>query len=151
MSTSQPPPKTFSLQDTLPRLPIPELKDTARLYLQTLRPVLTPEEYTQSEANVTEFIKAGGAGEIRQTRLHQVDKEEPNSWLERWWLSLAYHGWREAVMINSNWFMSLRNHPETPAELLRGEKMTAQFTDFQVKRAAGFVSNLLNYKAQLDT
>ncbi|KAI8820719.1 acyltransferase ChoActase/COT/CPT [Fimicolochytrium jonesii] len=153
------PPKTFSLQETLPRLPIPPLEETAARYLQTLVPILTPEEYKKSEAIVHDFIKPGGLGHDLQTRLREHDRREPNSWLERWWLSLAYHGWREAVMINSNWYMVLRDHPETPKELMprKGEGKeravvpSAGFTKFQVKRAAGLVNNLLDYKDMIDT
>ncbi|KAI8593385.1 acyltransferase ChoActase/COT/CPT [Geranomyces variabilis] len=148
-SPSQRAPRTFDLQDTLPRLPIPPLKETADRYLRTLRPLLSESQYASSAAAVAEFVKEnGGLGHVLQDRLRQVDAEEPNSWLERWWLALAYHGWRESVMINSNWYMVLRDHPDGPKAgepLLKG-----QFSEHQVRRAAGMASNLLNYKDGID-
>ncbi|KAI8916733.1 acyltransferase ChoActase/COT/CPT [Powellomyces hirtus] len=145
-----PAPKTFSFQDKLPRLPIPPLQETADRYLKTLRPLLSKAEFEASEKNVREFVKEGGLGHELQRRLQEVDRQEPNSWLERWWLALAYHGWRESVMINSNWYMLLRDHPETPKELLDGPRLKGQFTAFQVKRAAGLVTNMLNYKDAIE-
>ncbi|TPX71179.1 hypothetical protein SpCBS45565_g01373 [Spizellomyces sp. 'palustris'] len=149
-----PAPRTFSLQSKLARLPIPPLEETAERYLQTLRPVLSQEEFAHSEAAVREFIKPGGLGHTLQQRLLEHDKNEPNSWLERWWLRLAYHSWREGLMVNSNWYMLGRDHPETPKELIT-EKSSArkngQYTGFQLRRAAGLITNLLDYKNLLDT
>lgn len=55
-------------------------------------------------------------------------------------------------MVNSNWYILVRDHPETPKDLLEdGNKKNGVFTEFQVKRAAGLINNLLNYKDLLDT
>ncbi|KAI9096994.1 acyltransferase ChoActase/COT/CPT [Phlyctochytrium arcticum] len=150
-NTGKTAPKTFSLQSTLPRLPIPSLTETATRYVNSLRPLLSPSELKHSEQLVQDFIRPGGLGETLQQRLEAHDKAEPNSWLERWWLKLAYHSWREPLMINSNWYMIMRDHPETPSELLSGsDRRSGQYTPFQLTRAAGFISNLLTYKDMVD-
>ncbi|KAJ3184004.1 hypothetical protein HDU85_001855 [Gaertneriomyces sp. JEL0708] len=152
MSAKQP--KTFELQSTLPRLPIPPLKETVERYLETARPLLSPEEFARTKAAATTFLQPGGIGEQLQHRLIDHDKGEKNSWLERWWLQLAYHSWREGLMINSNWYMIARDHPNTPSDLLTENspaRKDATITDFQLHRAAGLASLLLDYKERIDT
>ena len=46
----------------LPKLPLPKLQDTCEKYLKTLKPLLQPEEYSNTEKNVSNFLK--GEGEI---------------------------------------------------------------------------------------
>jgi len=150
---SHPPPPTFSNQSKLPRLPIPPLEATAEKYLKTLKPLLTDQEFHHSEKAVKEFIKPGGLGHELQKRLIEHDKHEPYSWLERWWLRLAYHSWREPELINVNWWLLGMNKPYHPKELLKvGGDATKKgtFTKYQIQRAAGLINNYLNYKEALD-
>ncbi|KAI9138798.1 acyltransferase ChoActase/COT/CPT [Paraphysoderma sedebokerense] len=147
-------PRTFANQDKLPRLPIPSLEETAQKYLQTLRPVLSPAEYEKSAALVSEFIKPNGLGPVLQSRLIAHDKAQPNSWLEEWWLTKIYLEWREALMINSNWWILFKDHPMQPKELFEinhGRMGKGEFTAFQLKRAAGLISNALNYKEFIES
>jgi carnitine O-acetyltransferase len=51
---------TFAAQDSLPKLPIPDLEATARRYLQALDPLQTAREHADSERAVTEFLNADG-------------------------------------------------------------------------------------------
>jgi carnitine O-acetyltransferase len=51
---------TFAAQDSLPKLPIPNLEDTARRYLQALDPLQTAREHADSERAVTEFLNTDG-------------------------------------------------------------------------------------------
>lgn len=66
---------------------------------------------------------------------------------------LAYHSWRESVLINSNWFILFRDHPNHPKELLTdgsSKRVEGRFSEFQIYRAAGVISNYLNYKEMLE-
>lgn len=69
-------PKTFSNQNIIPRLPIPTLQETAERYKKSLLPILKPEDYARAANEVNVFVKAGGLGEVLQTRLHELDKVE---------------------------------------------------------------------------
>ena len=40
-------------QDSLPRLPVPTLEDTAKRYLKTLHPLLSPEELAASKKEIS--------------------------------------------------------------------------------------------------
>lgn len=51
---------TFAYQDGLPKLPIPELADTCRKYLDAVRPLQTDREHQETKAAVREFLKTDG-------------------------------------------------------------------------------------------
>lgn len=51
---------TFAAQDTLPKLPIPELSSTLDKYLEALRPLQTPRERAETEHAVKDFLATDG-------------------------------------------------------------------------------------------
>lgn len=51
---------TFANQDALPKLPVPNLEDTCRRYLESLSPLQSPREQAESKAAVEEFLKTDG-------------------------------------------------------------------------------------------
>lgn len=51
---------TFAAQDSLPKLPIPDLEATAQRYLKALDPLQTAREHADTERAVTEFLKTDG-------------------------------------------------------------------------------------------
>ena len=51
---------TFANQDSLPKLPIPELESTCQKYLDALKPLQSPREQHDSAAAVQEFLKRDG-------------------------------------------------------------------------------------------
>lgn len=51
---------TFAAQDTLPKLPIPELEDTCQRYIEALKPLQTPRERAETQHAVNEFLKHEG-------------------------------------------------------------------------------------------
>ncbi|KAL2913180.1 hypothetical protein HK105_207299 [Polyrhizophydium stewartii] len=147
--------KTFANQARLPRLPIPSLSETLQRYLRSTQPLFASRADYDAYARVAaDFGRDGGLGQKLQARLEAHDKTQPNSWLEAWWLRLAYLSWRESVLVNSNWFMLVGTHPETPRGLLTpghpDRPRDGQFTDFQLHRAAGQIANFLNFKDQVD-
>ncbi|KAJ3130952.1 hypothetical protein HK100_007108 [Physocladia obscura] len=137
-------PATFALQYTLPRLPIPSLQETLALYLKTLVPIARSNaELKKAEAVVKQFEQSSAAAQL-QARLIEHDKLQPGSWLYNWWLQLAYHSWRESVLINSNWYIIFRDDENTP------KTVTKEFTLHQVKRAANLTAGYLEYKDKID-
>ena len=61
--------KTFEFEDELPDLPLPELNDTLNLYLDTLRPFLSLNEFKEVEVIVRDF--ENGIGQ----KLHEKLRE----------------------------------------------------------------------------
>lgn len=51
---------TFSGQDKLPKLPIPELEATCKRYLEALKPLQTAREHAETQHAVNEFLKSDG-------------------------------------------------------------------------------------------
>lgn len=58
---------TFANQDSLPKLPIPDLEGTCKKYLEALSALQTPREQEESKAAVRDFLKCDGP--ILQERL----------------------------------------------------------------------------------
>jgi carnitine O-acetyltransferase len=75
-STESKPGITFAAQDKLPRLPIPELEDTCKRYLEALLPLQSPAEHRETEVAVQEFLESDGP--ILQERLKQYAKGKAN-------------------------------------------------------------------------
>eukprot|EP00842_Homolaphlyctis_polyrhiza_P006421 jgi/Hompol1/6780/HPOL_005099-RA len=143
--------RTFGNQDRLPRLPLPSLEATAATYLASCRPLLDDAEYAATEEAVRQFISPEGLGPVLQQRLVDYAAQQPNSWLEDIWLNKAYLEWREPSLINVNWWCQFSNHPDQPKDLLRKPPPREVLTAFQIKRAAGIISNAINYKELIDS
>ena len=94
----------YSAQPNLPKLPVPDLKETCAKYLQTVRPLLDDVAYAKTQAIVEEFVKPGGIGEMLQTRLMEKDQATKKSWLIDWWNEIAYFGFRDPVVIYVSYF-----------------------------------------------
>lgn len=68
--------KTFSLQEQLPRLPIPALHSSAHKYLAYIEPLVSKADFDKTKALVQDFIAPGKLGERLQERLIAHDKQE---------------------------------------------------------------------------
>lgn len=51
---------TFAAQDQLPKLPIPDLANTAKQYLEALKPLQSAREHGDTQAAVEEFLRGDG-------------------------------------------------------------------------------------------
>lgn len=143
--------KTFDNQGELPRLPVPSLSNLAVKYLNSCRPVLKRSEYASTETIVQEFTRPEGFGQVLQDRLIEWDKSQPNSWLESMWLEKAYLEWREPSLINVNWWAGFIDHPKHPSDLLAKPPPKGVLTAFQIQRASGLITSMLNFKELIDT
>lgn len=128
---------TLRYQDSLPKLPVPTLEETAAKYLRSVIPITSPDEYARTEAAVKDFIKPGGAGHALQKKL-EAKAADPNvkNWLYDWWNDAAYLTYRDPVVPYVSYFYShkddkLRKNPAT--------------------RAAAITTAALSFKAQVDT
>ncbi|CAN0531654.1 unnamed protein product, partial [Scytosiphon promiscuus] len=50
----------YSLQGSLPRLPVPTLEETLARYLESIRPLAGQEGYEASAAAARDFLRPGG-------------------------------------------------------------------------------------------
>ncbi|MBE7182744.1 MAG: choline/carnitine O-acyltransferase [Terriglobus roseus] len=123
-------------EDSLPRLPVPSLEETAKRYLKSLHPLLSKDEYEHSSKLVDEFLQPGGQGEQLQERL-VAKREDPNTrnWIIDWWNEAAYLGYRDPVVPYVSYFYSHRDD--------RKRRDPA-------KRAAAIATATLAFKKQVD-
>jgi len=100
---------TFHFQDQLPRLPIPELKGTGEKLLAWSRPLLTEDEYTETEAAVRKFLKPGGDGEkLQQSLIEWSVQGGIHNWLEPFWDDMYLKN-RGAIAVNITPFFLFRD------------------------------------------
>jgi carnitine O-acetyltransferase len=123
-------------QDSLPRLPVPTLEETAKRYLKSLHPLLSASEYEASKKAVEEFVRPGGVGSKLQEKL-VAKREDPNTknWIYEWWNDAAYLSYRDPVVPYVSYFYSHRDD--------RRRRDPA-------KRAAAITTSALEFKKQVD-
>ena len=84
-------------EDSLPRLPVPTLEETAKRYLRSVHPLLNESEYQHTKKAVADFTRPSGQGETLQKRLEsRRDDPAHRNWIYEWWNDAAYLGKRSA-------------------------------------------------------
>ncbi|KAI0483159.1 acyltransferase ChoActase/COT/CPT [Xylariaceae sp. FL0804] len=123
-------------QDSLPRLPVPTLDETAARYLKSLHPLLSPDEFAESKKAVEDFVRPGGVGRKLQEKL-VAKREDPKvkNWIYEWWNDAAYLTYNEPVVPYVSYFYSHRDD--------RRRRNPA-------KRAAALTTAVLEFKRQTD-
>lgn len=123
-------------QDSLPKLPVPALEETAKRYLKSLHPLLSQSEFEASTKAVEDFIKPGGPGPRLQEKLVAL-REDPKTknWIYEWWNDAAYLTYRDPVVPYVSYFYSHRDD--------RKRRDPA-------KRAAAISTSVLEFKKQVD-
>ncbi|KAI1203961.1 acyltransferase ChoActase/COT/CPT [Nemania serpens] len=123
-------------QESLPRLPVPTLEETAARYVKSLHPLLSPDEFAASKKAVGQFIRPGGVGEKLQKKLI-ARREDPKvkNWMYEWWNDAAYLSYRDPVVPYVSYFYSHRDD--------RRRRNPA-------KRAAALTTAALEFKKQVD-
>jgi len=123
-------------EESLPRLPVPSLAETAKRYLKSIHPLLNKEEYAASEKAVAAFVQEGGIGEKLQERLiAKAQDPKIENWIIDWWNESAYLGYRDPVVPYVSYFYSFRDD--------RKRRNPA-------KRAAAITTAALEFKRQVD-
>mmetsp|Transcript_13485 Transcript_13485/g.33116 ORF Transcript_13485/g.33116 Transcript_13485/m.33116 type:complete len:403 (-) Transcript_13485:13-1221(-) len=90
---------TFHFQDSLPRLPIPDLKDTAERYLNSAAPLLTDAEFATTKLAMAEF--ESGIGKQLHETIVARDKSRYSSFISEPWFDM-YLSNRQELPLNIN-------------------------------------------------
>ena len=123
-------------ENSLPKLPVPSLAETAAKYLKSVRPLLSQDDFNRTETAVKEFVKPGGIGEKLQTKLvRRAQDPECKNWLAQWWDDAAYLEYRDPVVMFVSYFYAHKDD--------RHRKLPAQ-------RAAALSKAALSFKRQID-
>ncbi|XP_061163747.1 carnitine O-acetyltransferase-like isoform X2 [Saccostrea echinata] len=126
--------RMFSVQDSLPKLPVPPLEQTLQKYLRSVRPLLTDEEYVNTQKVVEDFKR--DPGPKLQSLLEKRAQKETN-WLSDWWTNTAYLEFRQPVTVNVS-----------PGVVFPKQNYTDK--EGQLRFTAKLISGLLDYKTMID-
>ena len=131
--STDPSPRTFGNDESLPRVPLPTLEDSCRRFLEWCTPLLTEDELARTEAAVADFLAPDSPAHELQAALEAYDRSDGVlSWLDTFW-PYRYLGRRDRIALNANFFFLFqRSHLG------------------QVERAAELVASAVDYKLRLD-
>ncbi|KAJ9587392.1 hypothetical protein L9F63_019093, partial [Diploptera punctata] len=94
-------PMLYSFQGSLPRLPLPSLKDTMEHYLRSVRPLLTDEKYSRMVKLAEEFERGIGA---KLQRYLFLKSWWATNYVSDWWEEYVYLRGRSPLVVNSNFY-----------------------------------------------
>ncbi|XP_070306611.1 palmitoyl thioesterase CPT1C isoform X3 [Odocoileus virginianus] len=126
-------PMLFSYQRSLPRQPVPSVQDTVRKYLESVRPVLSDEDFDWTAGLAQEFLKLQAS--LLQWYL-QLKSWWASNYVSDWWEEFVYLRSRNSLMVNSNYYMM--------------DFLYVTPTPVQAARAGNAVHALLLYRHRLD-
>ncbi|KAL5260125.1 hypothetical protein ACHWQZ_G010297 [Mnemiopsis leidyi] len=126
-------PKLMSLQNCMPKLPVPSVSETMNRYLLTVRPFVNDEEYARLRNLAEEFQTGLGK---RLQRYLWVKSWWSSNYVSDWWEQYVYLRGRSPLMINSNYYCL----------------DAIQFTPTHVRsaRLANFITALMKFKNDID-
>jgi carnitine O-acetyltransferase len=96
----------YKHQSALPKLPVPTLEETCKKYLETVKPLVSQQQFQKTVEIVNKFQQDGQMGPILQKRLLERAASTETSWLIDWWNEYAYMGYRDPVVIYVNYFFA---------------------------------------------
>ena len=119
-------------EDSLPRLPVPTLEETAKRYLKSVHPLLQPDEYSKTEAAVKKFLEPNSLAQTLQKRLvARRDDPKHKNWIIDWWNDAAYLTFRDPVVPYVSYFYSFRDDRRRRNPAKRAAAITAAALEFQ--------------------
>ncbi|XP_014405925.1 PREDICTED: carnitine O-palmitoyltransferase 1, brain isoform [Myotis brandtii] len=126
-------PMLFSYQRSLPRQPVPSVQDTVRKYLESVRPVLSDEDFDWTAGLAQEFLRLQAS--LLQWYL-QLKSWWASNYVSDWWEEFVYLRSRNSLMVNSNYYMM--------------DFLYVTPTPVQAARAGNAVHALLLYRHRLN-
>ncbi|KAG9481506.1 hypothetical protein GDO78_010632 [Eleutherodactylus coqui] len=98
-------PMLYSYQASLPRLPVPKIKDTMQRYLESVKPLMNDEEYKRMTGLAKDF-------EVKLAPKLQWYLKLKSWWASNyvsdWWEEYIYLRGRDPIMVNSNYYAMSR-------------------------------------------
>ena len=125
-------------ENSLPRLPVPSLEETSTRYLNSVRPLLSVDEYQRTKAAVEAFTAPGSLGrELQKRLLARRDAPKVKNWLAEWWNDLAYLAYRDPVVPYVSYFYSHRDDRNRRDPAKRAAALTVAALEFKKQVDAG--------------
>ncbi|MGB3755352.1 MAG: choline/carnitine O-acyltransferase [Rivularia sp. (in: cyanobacteria)] len=104
---------TYQFQNSLPKLPLPTLEQTCKLYLEIVTPLLSEQEIAQTQAVVEEFQQE--SGQKLQHQLEIINCATKTSYVHDY-REESFSEYRGALVINKNFggILTPISQPELP-------------------------------------
>ncbi|XP_074832845.1 carnitine O-palmitoyltransferase 1, muscle isoform isoform X2 [Carettochelys insculpta] len=126
-------PRLYSLQSSLPNLPVPSVEATIHRYLESVRPLLEEEKYREMEVLARAFQQRTAP---RLQSYLVLKSWWATNYVSDWWEEYVYLRGRGPIMVNSNYYIMDFVYV-TPSPL-------------QAARAGNAVHAILLYRRKLD-
>lgn len=94
-------PLLYSYQGSLPRLPLPSLKETMSRYLRSVRPLLDDKDYSRMEKLAEEFQNGIG---VKLQRYLLLKSWWATNYVSDWWEEYVYLRGHSPLVVNSNFY-----------------------------------------------
>jgi carnitine O-acetyltransferase len=120
-----------------PSLPVPDLDQTLDLFLQSVKPHVSPAELKNTEKAV-EQMRGPVGRELHRRLLARAEEtsKKRTSWFIDWWNQWAYLAYRDSVVHNVTY------------EILFKDECASAMAD-PTRRAARFIKHALAYRAMV--
>uniref|UniRef100_G3UNC8 carnitine O-palmitoyltransferase n=1 Tax=Loxodonta africana TaxID=9785 RepID=G3UNC8_LOXAF len=126
-------PMLYSFQTSLPRLPVPAVKDTVDRYLESVRPLMKEEDFRRMTELAQDF--AINLGPKLQWYL-KLKSWWATNYVSDWWEEYIYLRGRGPLMVNSNYYAM--------------DLLYILPTHIQAARAGNAIHAILLYRRKLD-
>ena len=121
----------YSYSRALPYLPIPSVVSTCNKLIESLRPVLSPQELAAFSERKDAFLR-GPAPKLQ--RWLQVKRALTTNYVSDWWLQYVYLRGRTSLMINSNYYgLDFADYRPTNDQCSRAANLTWYCLNWCVK------------------
>jgi carnitine O-palmitoyltransferase 1 len=129
---------SLEYQKYLPSYPLPSLKKTCTKYLQSVKPLLKPEEFSHTEKAVEKFLKKDGK---RLQLILGLRAFRNRNWINDWWLDYIYLKQRTPICFNSNYYATGSSFTPTHSQLDRAAMILYSSTVFFLQLKKGKITN----------
>uniref|UniRef100_A0AAQ5YZJ1 carnitine O-palmitoyltransferase n=1 Tax=Amphiprion ocellaris TaxID=80972 RepID=A0AAQ5YZJ1_AMPOC len=126
-------PMLYSFQNSLPRLPVPSVKDTCRRYLESVRPLMDDEQFERMKGLAKDFEKNLGP---RLQWYLKLKSWWASNYVSDWWEEYIYLRGRGPIMVNSNYYAM--------------DFLYVFPTSIQAARAGNAIHAIMLYRRKLD-
>ncbi|XP_035012025.1 carnitine O-palmitoyltransferase 1, liver isoform isoform X1 [Hippoglossus stenolepis] len=126
-------PMLYSFQNSLPRLPVPSVKDTCRRYLESVRPLMDDEQYNRMKDLAKDFEENLGP---RLQWYVKLKSWWTSNYVSDWWEEYIYLRGRGPIMVNSNYYAM--------------DFLYVFPTSIQAARAGNAIHAIMVYRRKLD-
>ena len=120
-------------QHLLPRYEVPELLESIRLFLKSVHPLLTVEEFDETEKVADNFVNGSTSCSEKAQNYLKKKAECSSNWLADWWIENAYLKYRSPLILFSS-----------PAYFLPRQAIANEDDHFRL--AASAISAALKYR-----